>query len=208
MAADLTDEHGLPLWPAAERNKQPIGETLRSVLPEAGLLLEIASGTGQHAVHFLGVLPDWTIQPSDADPAHLETLRRRVALTASPRLLAPIELDVTREPPPLAPTAIYCANMVHIAPWAACLGLFAVASRLLPGSGLLVTYGPYSVRGEHTAESNDAFDRSLRDRNPEWGVRDVTAVEDAARARGFGLAATHAMPANNLLLVWERRRKA
>jgi len=206
MAADLTDEHGLPLWPAAERNKQPIGETLARVLPERGLLLEIASGTGQHAVHFLGALPGWTIQPSEADPAHLETLGRRVALTASPRLLAPVELDVTREPPALAPTAIYCANMVHIAPWAACLGLFAVASRLLPDTGVLVTYGPYSVRGEHTAASNDSFDRSLRDRNPEWGVRDVTAVEEAARERGFVLRATHSMPANNLLLVWERQR--
>lgn len=205
MAADLTDDHGLPLWPAAERNKQPIGETLRRVLPERGLLLEIASGTGQHAVHFLETLAGWTIQPSEADPLHLETLRRRVALTASPRLLAPVELDVTRDPPALAPTAIYCANMLHIAPWSACVGLFAVASRLLPDAGLVVTYGPYSVRGEHTAESNDSFDRSLRERDPAWGVRDVTAVEGVARGHGFVLIATHPMPANNLLLVWERK---
>jgi hypothetical protein len=198
----------LPLWPAAERNKQPIAETLRRVLPERGLLLEVASGTGQHAVHFLGTLPGWTIQPSEADPTHLETLRRRVALTASPRLLAPVELEVTREPPALSPTAIYCANMLHIAPWSACSGLFRVASRLLPESGLVLTYGPYSVRGAHTAESNDAFDRSLRERNPEWGVRDVTAVEGVAREHGFVLAATHSMPANNLLLVWERERSA
>jgi hypothetical protein len=207
MGDDLTDEHGLPLWPAAERNKQPIGELLRRVLPERGLLLEIASGTGQHAVHFLETLPGWTIQPSETDPAHLETLRRRVSFTASERLLPPVELDVTREPPELAPTLIYCANMLHIAPWSACRGLFSVAARLLSESGLVVTYGPYSVRGAHTAESNDAFDRSLRERNPEWGVRDVTAVEGVAREHGFVLAATHPMPANNLLLVWEREKQ-
>lgn len=205
MAADLTDAHGLPLWPAAERNKQPIGELLARVLPERGLLLEIASGTGQHAVHFVELLPGWTIQPSDADPQHLETLRRRVALLESPRLLAPVALDVMDEPPALAPTAIYCANMLHIAPWSACQGLFRIASRLLPDDGLVVTYGPYSVGGEHTAQSNDSFDRSLRERNPEWGVRDVSAVEKVAGESGFVLVATHPMPANNLLLVWGRR---
>lgn len=204
MARDLADEHGLPLWPAAERNKQPIAQALARVLPERGLLLEIASGTGQHAVHFTDALPGWTIQPTEADAGHLETLRRRVALAASPRLLAPLELDVTREPPPLAPTAIYCANMVHIAPWSACLGLFRVASRLLPAAGLLVTYGPYSVGGAHTAESNDAFDRSLKERNPDWGVRDVNAIEAVARENGFTLTLTEAMPANNLLLVWTK----
>jgi hypothetical protein len=198
----------LPLWPAPERNKQVIADVLRQVLPEGGVLLEIASGTGQHALHFVEALPGWTIQPSDCDPDHLETLRRRVLLALNPRLLAPLELDVMREPPALEPlavvTAIYCANMLHIAPWAACQGLFALGARLLRAGGLLVTYGPYSVGGEHTAESNDSFDRSLRERNPEWGVRDVTAVEEVAREQGFVLAATHAMPANNLLLVWAR----
>lgn len=205
MASDLADEHGLPLWPAAERNKQPIAEVLARVLPERGLLLEIASGTGQHAAHFTSALPGWTIQPTDSDAGHLETLRRRVALTASPRLLAPLELDVTLEPPALEPTAMYCANMVHIAPWSACVGLFRVASRLLPAGGVLVTYGPYSVGGMHTAESNDAFDRSLRDRNPDWGVRDVGAVETVARENGLTLTLTEPMPANNLLLVWTKR---
>jgi len=212
VAADLTDAHGLPLWPAAERNKQPIAEMLGAVLPKDGLLLEIASGTGQHALHFVEALPGWTIQPSDCDAGNLETLRRRVELAAHPRLLAPLELDVTAEPPAIepmvGPTAIYCANMVHIAPWAACRGLFAVGARLLREGGLLVTYGPYSVRGKHTAESNDSFDRSLRDRNPDWGVRDLSAVETLAREQGFVLAATHAMPANNLLLEWRRASRA
>jgi hypothetical protein len=201
---DATDEHGLPLWPAPERNKQPIAEVLLEVLPERGLLLEVASGTGQHAVHFASALPNWTIQPSDCDAEHLETLRRRVAVVGNPRLLPPVELDVTGRAPELEPTAIYCANMIHIAPWPACLGLFDVASRLLRSGGLLVTYGPYRVHGEHTAESNARFDQSLRERNAAWGVRDVDAVAVVGCDRGFMLGATHAMPANNLLLVWRR----
>ena len=202
--ADSTDEHGLPIWPAAERNKQPIADALRRELPERGLLLEVASGTGQHAEHFLAALPSWTIQPSDRDPEHLETLKKRVALAADPRFLPPIDLDVTAPPVPLEPTAIYCANMLHIAPWAACLGLFRVAGQWLREGGLLVTYGPYSVHGEHTAESNARFDASLRERNPAWGVRDVGALTEVARGEGFTLLRTHVMPANNLLLVWRR----
>lgn len=202
--SDPTDEHGLPLWPAAERNKQPIAEVLRAVLPERGRLLEVASGTGQHAVHFAGALPGWTVQPSECDPELLETITRRVALTKNPRLLPPIALDVTGPPPEVEPTAIYCANMVHIAPWSACVGLFDLASQLLRDDGVLVTYGPYAVHGAQTAESNARFDHSLRERNPEWGVRDVDALEELARERGFVLAETHAMPANNLVLVWRR----
>jgi hypothetical protein len=204
MAGDATDPHGLPLWPAPERNKQPIAEVLRQVLPEGGVLLEIASGTGQHAVHFVDALPGWTLQPSDVDPEHLATLARRVALQGEARLLPPVSLDVTAPPPTLEPTAIFCANLIHIAPWAACVGLFATGARLLRRGGLLLTYGPYSVHGAHTAESNERFDRSLRDRNPEWGVRDVDAVTAVAREHGFTLEATHALPANNLLLVWRR----
>jgi hypothetical protein len=202
MPADLVDEHGLPLWPAAERNKAPIAETLQRVLPERGLLLEVASGTGQHALHFAGALPGWTIQPSECDPDHLATLRRRVALFANPRVLSPLELDVTGLTPSLRPTAIYCANMLHIAPWAACLGLFSLAARLLREGGLLVTYGPYAVCGVHTSESNVAFDQSLRERNPEWGVRDTDALDEVARGKGLAFVESHAMPANNLLLVW------
>jgi len=208
VASELTDEHGLPVWPAPERNKQPIADVLKTVLPARGLLLEIASATGQHALHFAAELPGWTIQPTDCDPEHLATLRRRVALAKQPRVLAPLALDVTAPPPACEPTAIYCANMLHIAPWSACHGLFEVAARLLPPEGALVTYGPYAVHGRHTAESNERFDASLRERNPEWGVRDVDAVAEVARARGFALEATHAMPANNLLLVWRRAPNA
>jgi hypothetical protein len=204
VTRDASDEHGLPLWPAPERNKQPIADVLKTVLPAHGLLLEIASGTGQHALHFAAELPGWTLQPSDCEPEHLETLRRRVALAQHPRVLAPLVLDVTAEPPACAPAAIFCANMLHIAPWQACAGLFDVAARLLPPAGPLVTYGPYAVAGRHSAESNARFDASLRERNPDWGVRDLDAVREVARARGFTLETTHAMPANNLLLVWRR----
>jgi hypothetical protein len=204
MTPDTQDEHGLSLWPAAERNKQPILDVLARVLPETGCLLEVASGTGQHALHFANGLAGWTIQPSDSDTENLETLRRRVALAGNARLLPPLELDVTAGSPELSPTAIYCANMVHIAPWAACLGLFRLADRLLAEDGLLVTYGPYSIHGKHTAESNAHFDQSLRERNPEWGVRDVDALEQVALAHGLFLTETFQMPANNLLLVWRR----
>jgi hypothetical protein len=205
MALDPRDEHGLPLWPAAERNKQPILEVLIRVLPERGRLLEVASGTGQHALHFALGLPGWTVQPSDCFPENLETLRRRVTLLGNERLLPPVELDVTADPPVLEVTAIYCANMVHIAPWSACLGLFRLADRLLPEDGLLLTYGPYSIHGVHTAESNARFDESLRERNPEWGVRDLDAMADVARHHCLHLAETCQMPANNLLLVWRRQ---
>lgn len=194
----------MPLWPAAERNKEPIAALLGAVLPERGVLLEVASGTGQHALYFAERLPGWTIQPSDCDPEHLATLSRRVVLSRNPRLLPPVELDVTKPPPVLEPTAMFCANMLHIAPWSACVGLFDVAARLLPRTGVLVTYGPYALDGEHTAESNARFDQSLKERNPEWGVRDVDQVRQVARGKGFELAETHAMPANNLLLVWRR----
>ena len=204
MPSDPSDEHGLPVWPAPERNKQPIADVLKLVLPERGLLLEVASATGQHALHFAAQLPGWTIQPSDCDPEHLATLQRRVALVKNPRILAPLVLDVTAATPSCEPTAIFCANMLHIAPWSACLGLFDVAARLLQPAGPLLTYGPYAVHGRHSAESNERFDASLRERNPAWGVRDVDAVAEVARERGFALESTHVMPANNLLLVWRR----
>ena len=202
MTSETRDAQGLPWWPAAERNREPILEALKRVLPERGLLLEIASGTGQHAAHFVAGLGGWTIQPSDREPEHLETLRRRVEVAQDPRLLPPLALDVTEAPPRLAPTAIYCANMVHIAPWSACVGLFTLADALLDAGGLLLTYGPYSLHGEHTAESNARFDESLKARNPEWGVRDVDALSAVARERGFELIETCRLPANNLLLVW------
>jgi hypothetical protein len=209
MSHNASEVQELPVWPAAERNKQPIAEVLQRVLAASGTLLEIASGTGQHALHFAEVLEAWRIQPSDCDPEHLATLQRRVALAGNPRLLPPLALDVTavageRLPLPEAPSAVYCANMLHIAPWLACVGLFRWAGVLLGATQPLITYGPYAVGGSQTSESNAEFDASLRARNPDWGVRDVGAIEAVAGENGFVLEQRIPMPANNFCLVWRK----
>jgi SAM-dependent methyltransferase len=204
--AEPLDGLGLPSWPAAERNKQPIVEVLQRLLPSAGgTLLEVASGTGQHAAHFARHLAAWTVQPSDCDPEHLAVLERRAVLEGLPNLRAPVVLDVTQDTvPPLLTDAIYCANMLHIAPWNASLGLFRVAAALLRSGQPLVTYGPYNFAGTFTSESNRQFDASLRERNADWGVRDVDELSPVAEAAGFSLEQTIAMPANNFILSWRR----
>ncbi|HEU5058839.1 MAG TPA: DUF938 domain-containing protein [Kofleriaceae bacterium] len=192
---------------AAERNAEPIRAVLARVLPARGLVLEIASGTGQHAVHMARALPQVTWQPSDPDPFALESIAAWRADAGLDNLLAPIELDVTREPWPLAAAdAIVCINMIHIAPWEAALALFRGAGRLLPAGGLLYLYGPYRFHGSFTAPSNAAFDASLRARDPAWGVRDLDDIEPAAAAAGLCHEETVAMPANNHSLVFRRRR--
>lgn len=203
---DALDELGLPLWPAAERNKQPIADVLVRLLSgRRGTMLEVASGTGQHLVFFAATLPSWTFTPSDCDLDNLATLRRRVEAAGLPNLTAPVELDATSEAWPVqAVDGVYCANMVHIAPFEAAVGLFRGAGRVLPARGLLVTYGPYKVSGKHTADSNAAFDQSLRARNPSWGVRDVEELEPLAQAAGLRLTERIAMPANNSTLVWTK----
>ncbi|MFO7181569.1 MAG: DUF938 domain-containing protein [Pseudomonadota bacterium] len=204
--SDAFDALGLPIWPAAERNKQPIAEVLVPLLANReGVFLEIASGTGQHIVHFAGLLPRFTFVPSDCDPEHLDTLRRRVEATALPNLNAPLAIDVTWESWPIAGAdVVYNANMMHIAPLEAARGLFRGASRVLPSGGLLVTYGPYRFSGKHVSESNERFDASLRSRNPDWGVRDVDDLETFAREHGLVLGDRIAMPANNFTLVWTK----
>ena len=202
----------LPHSPAADRNKEPILAELRRILPANGSALEIAAGTGQHAVFFAGALKGWSWQPTDADAALLPAIAARVAEAALPNLRPPLLLDVTA---PQWPTAgapfsepfdlIYCANMLHIAPWAACLGLMAGAARHLGPGGLLVTYGPYFEEGQATAPSNLAFDQSLRERDPAWGLRRVQDVAAEAERCGLALQQRHAMPANNLLLVFAAR---
>jgi ubiquinone/menaquinone biosynthesis C-methylase UbiE len=184
---DQVDEQGLVVWPAAERNKQPIFEQLSRLLPEVGgLLLEIASGTGQHAVHFAKSLPHFRVQMSDADPEHLATLKGRKVASGLPNLLAPVVLDVTALSWPIETAdVIYNANMVHIAPLEVAQGLFGGAGRLLKKGGLLFTYGPYMLNGAHTAESNEAFDRSLKNRDPRFGVRDLDLLRDFARPHGL-----------------------
>jgi hypothetical protein len=193
--------------PAAERNKGPILDVLARVLPPRGLVLEIASGTGQHVMHFAQALPDLTWQPSDPDAELRESIALRVCEEQRPNVNRPIDLDVTRLPWPLpAADAVVAINMIHVAPWSATLALFDGAKALLAGGQVLFLYGPYRRFGRPTSESNAQFDRDLRARDPDWGVRDLEAVSDVAAGAGFELAETVAMPANNFSLVFRRRR--
>jgi hypothetical protein len=192
--------------PAADRNKQPILEVLRRVLPKSGLVLEIAAGSGQHGVHFSRALPMLTWQPSDADAQARDSIGAWATGEAMPNLMPPIDLDVCVEPWPIARAdAIVCINMIHISPWEATLALMRGASATLPADGILYLYGPYRVDGRHTAPSNAAFDSSLRAQNPQWGVRDLAEVAKVADAEGFDLVETVDMPANNLSVIFRKR---
>lgn len=190
--------------PATERNRGPILDVLRKVLPPEGLVLEIASGTGEHAVHFAGHLSGLQWQPSDAGPLGSIAEWRRWAQL--PNLLEPLPLDVTERPWPLARAdAVFCANMIHISPWRACEGLFAGAGDALSAGAPLVIYGPFIRDHVPTAASNLAFDADLRGRDPEWGIRELGAVERVATNCGFGLDAVTEMPANNVMVTFRRR---
>jgi len=192
--------------PAAARNREPIREVLARWLPARGLVIEIASGSGEHAVHFARAFPDLEWQPTDVSPdafASIDAWRADVAL---PNLRAPMVLDATTAMWPVARAdAIVCINMIHIAPWEATVGLFAGAARILAADGVLVTYGPYARDGVLEPESNVAFDRSLRARNAAWGVRDIRDLRALADEHGMTLAETVAMPANNHSLLFRRR---
>jgi hypothetical protein len=169
-------------------------------------VLEIASGTGQHAEHFARSFPSLKWQPSEPDAESVAIVAERVRRTALPNLLAPLRLDVRHEWPPLTGVAaIVCINMVHIAPWSACTALLEHAERLLDPAGPLVLYGPFKRGGKHTAPSNAAFDASLRARNAEWGVRDLDDVVTLAQAHSLELVECVAMPANNLTAVLARQ---
>lgn len=201
----------IPLSPAAERNKGPILEMLREVLPARGAVLEIASGTGQHVVHFAAALPLLQWQPSDPDPERRTAIAARLAAARLGNVQAPLALDVHEVPWPLtAPVqAVVCINMIHIAPASATAALLAGAGRWLdPASGVLVLYGPFMQGGRHTADSNASFDESLRAQNPAWGVRELEAVTRAAADAGFARAAVVPMPANNLSVVFARASSA
>jgi len=197
--------------PAADRNKQPILDVLRQVLPAQGAALEIASGTGQHVAWFAAALPGWTWQPTDFDESAFASIEAHVAQAGLANVRAPLQLDVTA---PLWPVggqmfdAIFCANMLHISPWATCAGLMAGAARHLAPNGVLVTYGPYLEDGVPTAPGNLQFDISLHARNPAWGIRRIEDVKREAQSAGLALRERHAMPANNLLLVFGRATAA
>jgi hypothetical protein len=192
--------------PAAERNKRPLAEILARVLPPSGVVLEVASGTGQHAEHFARAFPDLEWQPTERDAETLAPLAERVRRAALPNLAAPLELDVHEEAAPLtAAAAVLCINMIHIAPWSACAALLEHAERWLARGAPLVLYGPFKRHGEHTSPSNAVFDAQLRSRDPEWGVRDLDDVVAVAREHRFELAEVVAMPANNLTVVLTRQ---
>lgn len=189
--------------PATARNREPIREVLARELPPRGTVLEIASGSGEHAIHFARAFPQLAWQPSDASEPALASIAAWRAEAALANLRDPIALDVTAAVWPVAHAdAIVCINLTHISPWEATLGLFAGASRLLATGALLYLYGPYRFGGAFTAESNAEFDRSLRARDPRWGVRDLDDLAVAARAQGLVLRDTVAMPANNHSLVF------
>ncbi len=191
--------------PAAVRNAGPILEVLTQVLRPPGFtgtsLLEIAAGGGYHAVTFARAFPTLTWQPSDPDADARASIAAYVNDAGLPNLRSPVALDVLAESWPVSATdAVLCINMIHISPWEATAALFGGARRL--GAKLVVTYGPYSIDGDYQAESNIAFDQSLRSRNTAWGIREVKDVTRVAAGHGFRHDETHRMPANNLMLIF------
>ncbi|MGA2411769.1 MAG: DUF938 domain-containing protein [Candidatus Binataceae bacterium] len=187
------------------RNRDPILEVLKRVLPREGLVLEMASGSGEHATYFARELPGLTWQPTDPDDAALASIAAHRAAAGVTNLLPPLRLDVTSAQWPLEHAdAVTCCNMIHIAPWSACAGLIGGAARLLPAGGILYLYGPYKIDGRHTAPSNAAFDADLRARNPAWGIRDLDEVTVLAEKHGLVRVETVDMPANNLSVIYSR----
>ena len=192
--------------PATERNRDSICDVLRAHLPPKGTVLEIASGTGEHIVHFARAFPDLIFQPSDPDPAALTSIAAWSAEAGLNNLRPPVQIDAgAAEWPVPAADAILCINMVHISPWAATEGLMAGAGSLLPVGGVLYLYGPYFEDAIETAPSNLAFDESLKSRNPKWGIRRREDVEAIAAKHGLALSTRYEMPANNLSLIFQKR---
>ena len=192
--------------PATARNRDAILAVLQNALPTSGLVLEIASGTGEHIVDFAGHFPALTWQPSDYDRLGLASIAAWSAEAGHPNLRQPVQLDASADDWPIDQAdAILCINMVHISPWAATQGLMAGAGRIVPPGGLLYLYGPYLRDGVDTAPSNLAFDANLKAQNPDWGLRDLGAVADLAANHGLHLEQVIDMPANNLSLIFRRR---
>ena len=194
--------------PATARNREPILEVLRRHLPPRGLVLEVASGSGEHTAHFAPAFPELIFQPSDPDSEARASIDAWAAAFGLANVRPAIVLDATAEAWPIeAADAVLCINMIHIAPWAAAEGLVRGAARVLPPGGVLYLYGPFKRDGCHTAPSNEAFDRSLRLQNPDWGVRDLETVAALAEGHGFARPVIEQMPANNLSLVFRLRTK-
>lgn len=193
-------------YPATARNREPILAILQQELPQTGMLLEIAAGSGEHAVFFAPHFPGLQWQPTDPQAEALASIAAWRDEEGSENLLAPVELDAsTAEWPVKRAEAILCVNMTHISPPAATEGLFGAAGRLLPQGAPLVIYGPFVEAEVETTASNREFDASLKSRDPSWGLRDVAWLDELAMVHGLGRTARHAMPANNLMLVYRRK---
>ena len=190
--------------PHVARNAEPIADVLRGILPDAGLVLEVASGSGEHVLHFARAFPTLTWQPSDPDPGALASIAAWKAEAGLGNVLEPIRLDAAATWPAVEADAILCINMVHISPWAATVGLMRGAGLLLPAGCPLYLYGAYRRAGVPTAPSNEAFDQSLRSRDPQWGLRDLDDVVAEAGKHGLTLESVVEMPANNLSVVFRR----
>lgn len=188
--------------PATARNSEPIAAILRDVLPDSGTVLEIASGSGEHAIFFARAFPHLDWRPSDPDPSAIASIRAWAEAARLPNLRPPLTIDAAIPDWPVeAADAILCVNMVHISPWEATVGLMRQAGRLLPAGAPLILYGPYIQAGVETAASNLAFDADLRSRDPRWGLRTLEDVIALAEAAGLHREAVHPMPANNLTVV-------
>jgi SAM-dependent methyltransferase len=193
--------------PSVARNRDPIWTVLQPNLPTEGVVLEVASGSGEHAVHFARLAgPALVFQPSDADAGARASIDAWVTATGLPNIRPALRLDASAGDWPIAHAdVVLCFNMIHIAPWEAAVGLMQGAGRVLTSGGLLFLYGPFKRDGRHTAPSNVAFDRDfLKARNPAWGVRDLEAVTALATHAGFAVPDVHEMPANNLAVLWRK----
>ena len=198
--------------PATERNRAPLLAVLQSQLPATGVVLEIAAGSGQHAAYFAPRLAPRLWLPTDVGAANLASISEWCAEVDGDGLLPTQHLDVLdavwaveQQALPEVVSAIVNINMLHIAPWACCHGLFAGAKRILGDAGVVLIYGPFKQQGQHTSVSNEQFDASLRTENTEWGIRDIKAVTEVALEAGFECVETIPMPANNQVLVFHRQ---
>ncbi len=192
-------------YPATERNRNPILEVLKDILPPQGQVLEIASGSGEHVIHFATSFPDITWQPSDLETECRDSIQAWIDHSGLKNIHTPLQLDTTAQDwPDISLDAILCINMVHISPWEATLGLMEKAGKLLKPDGILYLYGPYQKNGTHTAPSNESFELWLKERDQRFGVRHMEEVEKTAKANGLRLETTLEMPANNFSLVFRR----
>ena len=198
--------------PATLRNRDPILDVLQRTLPAAGTVLEVGSGSGEHAVWFARHLPQLGWQPSDCNPELIESIAAWRARAGLDNLNEPLNLDTTHDDwstnsalARLATVAVLAINLTHITPWSACEGLMRGAAHLLGTGGMLYLYGAFRIGGIHTSPSNQAFDQMLQAHNPDWGVRDLHEVAAVAEVHGFDHVETIAMPSNNLSVIFRRR---